>query len=286
MKDHARLTDELESMKAATAIGIVVAIAGLLIGASMEGTPLGALWNVPAMIIIFGGLIGVSLAADGFEGMKQIPVLYKKAFNAEKPDMRGKVTDIVGYAERARRDGLLALEEELDGIDDAYTRKGLQLVVDGTEPDLVREILDAEIDGMETRHRAGAKVFENAGGFAPTMGIIGTVMGLISVLQKLDQPETLGPAISGAFVATLLGVGVANVVFLPVALRLRQLSQAESEARILVQEGILAIQSGDNPRVVQEKLMSFVPPAEREDEPDEAADAPKLRAVDDDQMAA
>ncbi len=272
-------------MKAATAIGIVIAIAGLLLGASMEGTPLGALYNLPAMIIIFGGLIGVSLAADGFEGMKQIPVLYKKAFNAEKPDMRGKVTDIVGYAERARRDGLLALEEELDGIDDAYTRKGLQLVVDGTEPDLVREILDAEIDGMETRHRAGAKVFENAGGFAPTMGIIGTVMGLISVLQKLDQPETLGPAISGAFVATLLGVGVANVVFLPVALRLRQLSQAESEARILVQEGILAIQSGDNPRVVLEKLMSFVPPAEREDEPDEAADAPKLRAVDD-QMAA
>jgi chemotaxis protein MotA len=238
------------------------------------------------MIIIFGGLIGVSLAADGFEAMKRIPVLYKKAFHAERPAMREKVEDLVGYAERARRDGLLALEEELDGIDDAYTRKGLQLVVDGTEPDLVREILDAEIDGMETRHRAGAKIFENAGGFAPTMGIIGTVMGLISVLQKLDQPETLGPAISGAFVATLLGVGVANVVFLPVALRLRSLSQAESEARLLVQEGILAIQSGDNPRVVQEKLMSFVPPAEREDEADdEAADAPKLRAVDD-QMAA
>jgi len=273
-------------MKAATAIGIAVAVAGLLIGASMEGTPLGSLFNVPAMIIIFGGLIGVSLASDGFEAMKQIPVLYKKAFHAERPEMRERVTDLVGYAERARRDGLLALEEELDGIDDVYTRKGLQLVVDGTEPELVREILDAEIDGMEARHRAGAKVFENAGGFAPTLGIIGTVMGLISVLQKLDQPETLGPAISAAFVATLLGVGVANVVFLPVALRLRQLSQAESDARVLVQEGILAIQSGDNPRVVQEKLMSFVPPAERggEDE-DEAADAPKLRAVDD-QMAA
>jgi chemotaxis protein MotA len=272
-------------MKAATAIGIVIAVAGLLLGASMEGTPLGSLFNVPAILIVLGGLLGVCIASDGFEAMKQVPVLYRKAFNAEKPALREKVTDLVSYAERARRDGLLALEEELDGIEDAYTRKGLQLVVDGTEPELVREILDAEIDGMEARHRAGAKIFENAGGFAPTMGIIGTVMGLIAVLQKLDQPETLGPAISGAFIATLLGVGTANVVFLPVALRLKQLSQAECEARILVQEGILAIQSGDNPRVVQEKLMSFVPPAEREDEPDEAADAPKLRAVDD-QMAA
>lgn len=274
-------------MKAATAIGIVIAIFGLLFGASMEGTPLGALFNVPAIIIIFGGLTGVSIASDGFEGMKQIPGLYKKAFNAERPDMRGRVEDLVGYAERARRDGLLALEEELDGIHDAYTRKGLQLVVDGTEPELVREILDAEIDGMEARHRSGAKIFENAGGFSPTMGIIGTVMGLIAVLQKLDQPETLGPAISGAFVATLLGVGLANVVFLPVALRLKQLSQAESEARVLVQEGILAIQSGDNPRVVQEKLMSFVPPAERGGDADDGdADAgPALRAVDDEMAA-
>ena len=273
-------------MKAATGIGIAVATLGLLGGASMEGTPLGALWNVPAMIIIFVGLIGVTMASVGMEGMKQIPVLYKKALNADRPDLRTQVESLVSYAERARRDGLLALEEELEGIDDAYTRKGLQLVVDGTDPDLVCEILDAEIDGMKTRHKAGAKVFEAAGGFAPTLGIIGTVMGLISVLQKLDQPETLGPAISGAFIATLLGVGVANVVLLPIALRLKQLSAAEVESRILVQEGILAIQSGDNPRVVAEKLMSFVPPAERdaEDEAD-SGDGPVLRAVDD-QMAA
>ena len=276
-------------MKAATIIGIALAIGGLLFGASMEGTPMGALFNVPAMIIIIGGLAGVCLASSGMEGAKLIPALYKKAFAGERPDMRAQVEDLVSYAERARRDGLLALEEELEGIEDRYTRKGLQLVVDGTEPELVRDILDAEIDGMRQRHKAGAKIFDIAGGFAPTMGIIGTVMGLISVLQKLDQPETLGPAISGAFIATLLGVGAANVIFLPVAYRLKSLSDAETDARILVQEGILAIQSGDNPRVVQEKLMSFVPPAEREAEPEEPAssgDGPVLRAVDDDQMAA
>jgi chemotaxis protein MotA len=214
-------------------------------------------------------------------------VLYKKAFSGDRPEMRSQVEDLVSYAERARRDGLLALEEELEGIQDPYTRKGLQLVVDGTDPELVREILDAEIDGMRHRHKVGAKTFEIAGGFAPTMGIIGTVMGLISVLQKLDQPETLGPAISGAFIATLLGVGAANVIFLPVAYRLKSLSDSEAEARILVQEGILAIQSGDNPRVVAEKLMSFVPPAERQDEEDESsADGPVLRAVDDDDQIA
>jgi chemotaxis protein MotA len=276
-------------MKAATGIGIAIACLGLLVGATMEGTPIGSLMNIPALLIILGGLLGVSIASVGFEGMKQVPTLYKKVLNADRPDMRGQVESLVGYAERARRDGLLALEEELDTIDDVYTRKGLQLVVDGTDPDLVREILDAEIDGMRARHRAGAKTFEAAGGFAPTMGIIGTVMGLISVLQKLDQPETLGPAISGAFIATLLGVGAANIVLLPVALRLKQLSQAEVESRILVQEGILAIQSGDNPRVVQEKLISFVPPAERAagDEDDARSDSgPVLHAVDDEQLAA
>jgi chemotaxis protein MotA len=277
-------------MKAATGIGIVIACVGLLLGASMEGTPLGSLFNIPAILIIFGGLAGATLASVGFEGMKLIPTLYKKVMNAERPDMRTQVGDLVGYAERARRDGLLALEEELDEVDDAYTRKGLQLVVDGTPPDLVKEILETEVYAMKSRHKSGTKVFESAGGFAPTMGVLGTVMGLISALQKLDQPETLGPAISGAFIATLLGVGAANLVLLPVALRLKQLSDAEVQSRVLVLEGILAIQSGDNPRVIEEKLISFVPPGERGGDEDadaqEAGGGPQLRAVDDEAVAA
>jgi chemotaxis protein MotA len=269
-------------MKAATGIGIVVACVGLLLGASMEGTPLGSLFNVPAIIIIFGGLAGASLASVGMDGMKLVPTLYKKVMNAERPRLREQVGELVGYSERARRDGLLALEEELEEVEDAYTRKGLQLVVDGTPPDLVREILEAEIHGMRARHKAGQKVFESAGGFAPTMGVLGTVMGLISALQKLDQPETLGPAISGAFIATLLGVGAANIVLLPVAQRLKGLSEDEVRSRVLVLEGILAIQSGDNPRVIEEKLISYVPPDERDDEEPELDEGPQLRAVEDD----
>lgn len=134
----------------------------------------------------------------------------------------------------------------------------------------MREILEAEIDGMTTRHAAGATAFEKAGGFAPTMGIIGTVMGLVHVLQNLSNPSSLGPAISTAFIATLLGVGAANVIFLPVGARLRALSSAEAELRILTLEGILAVQAGDNPRVVGDKLSSYVAPAERASE-DEAA---------------
>jgi chemotaxis protein MotA len=130
---------------------------------------------------------------------------------------------------------------------------------------------------MHSRHKAGWGVFEKAGGFAPTMGIIGTVMGLVHVLENLSAPETLGPSISGAFIATLIGVGSANVVFLPVANRLKGLSEEELEARTLVVEGILAIQSGDNPRVVAEKLISFVPPAERDAA--DSGDGPALHAV-------
>ena len=184
--------------------------------------------------------------------------------SAEPPDLRGQVDDLVGYAERARRDGLLALEEELEQIDDEYLKKGLQLVVDGTDPDLVRDILEAEIEGMTARHRKGAEPFDKAGGFAPTMGIIGTVMGLVHVLGNLSQPNTLGPAISGAFIATLYGVGSANVIFLPVAGRLQGLSNEEIDLRTLTVEGVLAIQAGDNPRVVADKLAAFLPPGEGE----------------------
>jgi chemotaxis protein MotA len=272
-------------MKAATAIGIGVAVVGLLGGGMMEGTSPMMLFNIPAMLIVIGGTLGVCIASCGMEPMKRIPALYKKVMSAEQPELGEKVVELVRYADRARRDGLLALEEELDGIDDEYLKKGLQLVVDGTDPDLVREILEAEIDGMRTRHKEGAEPFDKAGGFAPTMGIIGTVMGLVHVLQNLSQPETLGPSISGAFIATLVGVGSANVLYYPVAYRLKALSAAEAEARYMILEGILAIQAGDNPRIVTEKLLSYVSPTER-DEAREKATGPNLRAVPDESMAA
>lgn len=260
-------------MKAATAIGIGAGVFALLFASMMEGTQPMAFFNIPALIIVIVGTGSATLSSVGMATMKKVPSLYKLAFGPPELDMRGRVELIVSLAEQARREGLLALDAQLSEIDDGFTRKGLQLVVDGTDPELVREILDAEIDGMTTRHAAGATAFEKAGGFAPTMGIIGTVMGLVHVLQNLSNPSMLGPAISTAFIATLLGVGAANVVFLPVGSRLRALSSAEADLRILTVEGILAVQAGDNPRVVGDKLRSFVAPAEREGEDEAAAKA-------------
>src|ERR1700760_1468547 len=253
-------------MKAATGIGIAVAAVGILLSAMMDGTSPAAFMNMPALIIIIAGTGGATMASCGMDGVKKIPSLYKLVISAEPPDVQGRVTLLVSLAEQARREGLLALDAQIGEIDDEFTKKGLQLVVDGTDPELVREILEAEIDGMAARHHAGALPFEKAGGFAPTIGIIGTVMGLVHVLQNLSAPATLGPSISGAFIATLMGVGSANVIYLPIANRLKQLSAQEVELRTLTLEGILAVQAGDNPRVVAEKLGSFVPPADRDSE--------------------
>jgi len=257
-------------MKAATAIGIGAGVFALLFASMMEGTQPMAFFNIPALIIVLVGTGAATLSSVGMATMKKVPQLYKLAFGPPELDMRGRVELIVSLAEQARREGLLALDAQLAEIDDEFTRKGLQLVVDGTDPELVREICEAEIDGMSTRHAGGATAFEKAGGYAPTMGIIGTVMGLVHVLQNLSNPALLGPAISTAFIATLMGVGAANVVFLPVAARLRALSSAAAELRILTLEGILAVQAGDNPRVVGDKLRSFVAPAERGGADDEA----------------
>jgi chemotaxis protein MotA len=258
--------------KATTPIGIGVAFGGLALGALMEGSKLGAFFNVPALLIVLGGTLGVTMAGTSLDRMKAIPGLFKLAFSADREDVRGRIARLVSLAERARRDGLLALDSTLGEIEDGYTRKGLQLVVDGTDPELVAEILETEIDAMSARHAAAAQPFEKAGGFAPTMGIIGTVMGLVHVLENLSAPETLGPAISGAFIATLYGVGSANLVFLPIANRLKALSKEEAELRTLTLEGILGIQAGENPRILAEKLESYVPPAERG--ADEPASAP------------
>lgn len=251
-------------MKSATLIGIVLACAGLLLGAVLEGTPVGSFVNLPAMLIIFGGVLGATLASAGLEEMRKIPALYRRVFNTRPSGPDEDLAVFVGWADVARRDGLLSLEDAMDDTDDPFKRKGLQLVIDGNDPELVREILEGEIESMRARHKLGQDTFRNAAGYAPTMGIIGTVMGLISVLQQLDSPQALGPAISVAFVATLLGVGAANVVFLPVAQRLKQLSDDEVESRYLAIEGLLAVQAGDNPRLVGERLLSFVPPARRE----------------------
>jgi chemotaxis protein MotA len=258
-------------MKFGTAIGIVISIVGIALGATLEGTNVMVVLNLPAILIVLVGTLGATIAACGLEAHIRLPKLYVKAIMPDDLDLPARVRELVGFAEQARRDGLLALDEAVNSIDDPFTKKGVQLVVDGTDPDLVAAVLDAENEAMRKRHAAARNPFMQAGALAPTMGIIGTVFGLVNVMNNLNQPSTLGPLIAAAFLATLMGVGSANVIFLPMANRLKELSEAELHFREMTLEGILAIQAGDNPRVVEEKLMAYVPPKDR---PGEGGDAP------------
>jgi chemotaxis protein MotA len=258
-------------MKFGTAIGIVISCFGIAMGATMEGTNVAVVMNVPAILIVLVGTLGATIAACGLPAHIKVPKLYMKAIMPPDLDLVGRVNEITGYAEKARRDGLLALDEAVKEIDDPFTQKGIQLVVDGTDPDLVAAVLDAENEAMRKRHAQGRAPFMQAGGFAPTMGIVGTVFGLVNVMNNLNNPSSLGPLIAAAFLATLIGVGSANVVFLPMANRLKELSEQELHFREMTLEGILGIQAGDNPRVVSEKLMAYVPPSERPTEAEQEA---------------
>jgi chemotaxis protein MotA len=250
-------------LKANTAIGIAAGMACVLLSVILEGGNPAALLEIPALIIVIGGTGAATFASTTLEQMKHVPALYKKAFGGNDLDHHAAIQQMVAMADKARREGLLALEDQLAEVQDAYTHKGVQLVVDGTDSDLVRAILNSEIDGMAARHKANAHLFAVAGGFAPTLGIIGTVLGLIHVLSNLSTPGLLGHAIAGAFVATLYGVGSANLIFLPVANKLKELAGEELLYREMQLEGILSIQAGDNPRMLAEKLETYLPPQQR-----------------------
>jgi len=170
---------------------------------------------------------------------------------------------LVTFAERARREGLLSLEDQSKDIDDDFLKKGIQLAIDGTDPELVREIMQTGIAFLGTRHHHGANLFATMGGFAPTLGVIGTVAGLVHMLANLSDPGSMGPSIAAAFIATLYGVSSANLLFLPLANKLKHVSSEEVLVREIMTEGILSIQAGDNPRIVEEKLKAFLAPKAR-----------------------
>jgi chemotaxis protein MotA len=178
--------------------------------------------------------------------------------------------ELVSMADKARREGLLSLEDEAQNVSDPFAKKGLMLMIDGTDPDALRSIMEIDIDSVSQRHRENAKVFETGGGYAPTLGVLGAVMGLITVLSNLGgNPEALGHGIATAFVATFYGVGMANVLLLPIAEKLKVRSAEERMVREMILEGILSIQAGDNPRIVREKLEAFLPPGQRSSEDDQ-----------------
>jgi chemotaxis protein MotA len=238
--------------------GIVLALAALVAGILIEGGNLGSYVGVSAAVIIFGGTFGAIVISFPMKVLVMIPSLLTNAFTNQNYNIPEIIRKIVEFSERARREGILCLEVELANVKDEFLKYGLQMVIDGTDPQLVRDTLQTKLAFIGERHHQGAQVFEAAGGFAPTMGIIGTVLGLINVLSNIKDPTKLGESIALAFIATLYGIASANLIWLPIANKLKNKHQEEQIMKEIMLEGVLCLQSGDNPRMVEQKLKAFL----------------------------
>lgn len=247
-----------QTMDLSTIIGLVVGFGALLIGFVEEGGSPASLLQLSAAIIVFGGTIGAVMTSFPLADLKNFPKWVKTAFTSQSFGTVEAYETLVRFAEKARREGLLSLEQELETVSDKFTRQGMQLVIDGTDPEITRDILESNIAVLEKRHKVGISVFEAAGGYGPTMGILGTVMGLVMVLGNLSNPDELSSSIAAAFIATLYGVGSANLIYFPLATKLKMKDKAEVSAMEMVLDGILSIQAGENPSILKEKLKTHV----------------------------
>lgn len=246
-----------------TMIGLVIAFGALLGALLLEGGSPAELWGPSALLIVMGGVIGALVISFPLDQVKQLPKLIGLAFGKQETHYDETISTVISMSEKARREGVLALEPDLANIKDLFLRRAFNLVIDGTDPEMLKNVLETEITFVEERHEAGAAMFEAAGGFAPTMGIIGTVMGLVKVLGNLSDTASLAKNISVAFIATLYGVGTANLFWLPIAAKLKAKNKAEILGMELALEGALSVQAGENPNVLEQKLHAFLAPSKR-----------------------
>ena len=247
-------------MDLATIIGVLLAFGAIMGSMILEGGSPMALLKPGPLLLIFVGSTSAALASTTIPSMLASFKWLIYAIKAKPPDMNSVIGPLVKMAEKARQEGLLALEADLEDVTDPFMKKGMQMAVDGTDPDDLFEILAAEVKAKKAAVNVGAGFFNDVGGYSPTIGIIGTVLGLVTVLENLSEPAKLGHLIAGAFVATLWGILSANVMFLPFGKRIKVIGMAEAARMELIIEGVLAIQAGANPRVVASKLKSKIVP--------------------------
>jgi chemotaxis protein MotA len=251
----------------ATLIGIVLALVGVFAAMILEGGSPLAIFLLPPLVLVFLGTFGAAIAGSSMADVKKIGGWFKLALMPVKvPPIADRISTLVTLAEKARKEGLLALEAQVKSIDDPFLKRGLQMGIDGTDPEELRAVLEGEIGAKKAEDKVAAKFFTAMGGYAPTIGIIGTVVGLIHVLENLSDPASLGPLIAGAFVATLWGVLTANIFWLPMGAKITRISELQAAQMELLVEGITEIQAGTSPRAVRLKLTSLVPPSEVERE--------------------
>ncbi len=249
-------------MDIATIIGIVLAF-GLIVWSIMLGGDLSGFIDIPSVAVVIGGTMGALLINFPLPKFLSMINLFKKTFLFSLDDPGDVITKMVKYAERARREGMLALEEDSENETDEFLRKGLRLAVDGTDPQLLEKILETDVEQIENRHSEGAKILSAGGTFAPAFGMIGTLIGLVNMLSNLEDPTQIGAGMATALITTFYGAVMANAIFLPLAGKLETRSKEEMIIKQMIIDGIMAIQSGDSPRIVEEKLKSFLSPTLR-----------------------
>jgi chemotaxis protein MotA len=245
-------------MDLATIIGLVLGFGAIIGGQVMEGGQISAILQPTAALIIAGGTIGATFVSFPLKSLIQAAKAVKKVFLPPQTNHESIIKDIIGYAAKARKNGLISLEQESQNIKDAFIKKGISLVVDGIDPQKLRETMETELAAFEEHNKSSVEVFEAAGGYAPTIGIIGAVLGLIAVMENLSDSSKLGAGIAVAFVATIYGLMTANLVCLPMGTKLKHRLKEEIQIKQMIIEGLIAIQNGENPHFIEQRLRSYL----------------------------
>jgi len=246
-----------------TIIGIVIACLAIVLGIVFGGNPL-ALIDVVSIFVVLLGTVGATVICFPLARMLKFHTVVLKAFFTDSTDIVEIILDLVKYAELARREGILSLENMVDEMKDPFIVRGIKMAVDGTDPELIKEVMETELESLMDRHAEGKQILDAVAKFAPAYGMIGTLLGLIFMLQSMTDPSSIGPSMAVALITTLYGAMLANLFAGPIAEKLTANDNEEVMVKTIIIAGVMAIQSGDNPRVVQSKLATYLPPADRD----------------------
>ena len=250
-------------MDIATILGVISAF-GLVIIAIFMGGGIQLFINIPSLMIVVGGTLGATMINYPLKDVFGVLNVVKKALFTRNIPVDELIKRFIKFANKSRKEGILSLEGEIKNVTDEFLKKGIQLSIDGLEPQEISNVLETEVDFIRTRHQMGAEIFTTMGAFAPALGMIGTLIGLVQMLQTMEDPSSIGPAMAVALLTTFYGSIMANIVCLPIAGKLRTRSKEEVLAKEMSIQGIISISNGDNPRILEQKLLAFIPPNQRE----------------------
>ena len=251
-------------MDLGTILGLGIGVAMILLGIFSSGGNIMSFVNLASIFVVVGGSFGAMLVANPLSRMLGIMRYINLVLRVPSREEERIISALVNFSEKARREGLLALEDDLEEVEEEFMRKGIQLVVDGTDPDIIKSVLYNDLNQLEERHSVGSDLFDAWSKIAPAFGMIGTLAGLISMLANLEDTSSIGPNMSLALITTMYGAMMANLILMPIKMKLEDRSREEVLEREIMIEGVLSIQSGDNPRILEEKLLSFLPPNRRD----------------------